>query len=74
MSEVAEAGCQPGILDVREAAHYLRCSKALLDKLRCTGGGPPFSKLGRHRNASVRYRLEDLDAWLERNRHRSTSN
>lgn len=53
----------------REAAIYLRLSKPHLEKLRCTGGGPRFVKLGRR----VVYRTIDLDAWLELHLRANTS-
>jgi excisionase family DNA binding protein len=51
------------------AASYLGLSPSYLNKLRCTGGGPYFVKLGRR----VLYRKADLDSWLEACRRRSTS-
>lgn len=47
-------------LRVPLAAEYLGVSKSLLDKLRCYGGGPVYSKLG----ATVIYSTADLDAWV----------
>lgn len=44
-------------------------STATLAKMRLYGTGPVFVKLGRR----VAYRLEDLEAWIEENRFRSTS-
>lgn len=52
-----------------QAAEYCGSSASTFEKLRLTGGGPPYSKLGRR----VVYRVEDLDAWLASNRRRSTS-
>jgi excisionase family DNA binding protein len=52
-----------------EAAMYLGLGRQTLPKFRLTGGGPPFLKIGR----SVRYALEDLDAWAKGHRRRSTS-
>lgn len=48
-----------------EAAAYvadmgLPCTTGTLAKLASTGGGPAFRKFGR----TVRYVLEDLDAWV----------
>jgi excisionase family DNA binding protein len=57
------------ILNPREAANYLGLSTSWLAKLRLTGDGPPFLKLGRQ----VRYRRADLDAWLNQRLRRSTS-
>lgn len=42
------------------AATYTGLATSTLEKLRLTGNGPMFLKLGR----SVRYRPSDLDAWL----------
>ena len=56
-------------LPVREAANYLGLSISTLNKLRCSGGGPPFLKLGR----AVRYSPDDLKEWLDSRRVRSTS-
>jgi len=54
------------------AAKHCGVSVALLEKLRCVGGGPVFCRLGTGRGKIV-YRLEDLDDWLCSNRRRSTS-
>jgi hypothetical protein len=40
-----------------------------LEKWRVQGGGPPYRKHGRY----VRYHLEDLIAWSEAQKRRSTS-
>lgn len=52
-----------------EAAAYCKSSASTFEKLRLTGGGPAYSKIGRR----VVYRVEDLDAWLAANRKTSTS-
>lgn len=44
-----------------EAAEYLKGNQRTLERWRSAGGGPRFVKMGR----AVRYRLADLDAWLE---------
>jgi predicted DNA-binding transcriptional regulator AlpA len=56
-------------LTVREAAAHLRLSISTLNKLRCTGCGPVYFKLGR----AVRYDPQDLDQWLGAHRISSTS-
>lgn len=56
-------------LKTKEAADYCGSSASTFEKLRLTGGGPIYSKIGRR----VVYRLEDLDAWLAASRRRSTS-
>jgi predicted DNA-binding transcriptional regulator AlpA len=53
-----------------QAADYLGLSPSTLEKFRLTGNGPPYLKAG---PKIVVYRQEDLDAWLEANRRRSTS-
>jgi excisionase family DNA binding protein len=56
-------------LTTREAAAYLGLATSTLNKWRCHGGGPHFLKLGR----AVRYRREDLDAFLTARRLTSTA-
>lgn len=57
------------IYTTREAAVYVRLSKPTLERFRVAGGGPRYCKLG----GAVRYRKQDLDAWLESRLVRSTS-
>lgn len=52
-----------------EAAEYTGRSKSNFDKMRCSGDGPPYSKIG----AVVVYDIQDLDAWVEAHRRTSTS-
>lgn len=59
---------QNNTLDTIEAAHYLGLQKTTLEAWRCRGGGPRYVKLGR----AVRYRLSDLDAWLDSRVREST--
>lgn len=56
-------------LTAREAADYCNLGFSTLAKLRLTGGGPAFSKVG----TKVLYNRKDLDAWLDSKRVRSTS-
>jgi excisionase family DNA binding protein len=56
-------------LDTKQAAQYLGLKKNTLDVWRLRGGGPIFCKFGR----AVRYRKQDLDAFVEKNRVTSTS-
>ncbi len=51
-------------LDEHEAAEMIGCSCALLRKFRAQGEGPVYVKVGR----LVRYRQEDLIAFLESHR------
>ncbi len=57
------------MLRTRAAAAYCGCSKSWFEKLRLTGGGPLFIKLGR----TVVYDRLDLDHWLSKHRRISTS-
>lgn len=57
------------VVDTEGAAARTGLSVATLEKKRVYGDGPPFLKMGR----SVRYRLTDLDAWMERQVVSSTS-
>ena len=62
-----------GIIDpqmkTREAAGYLGDSASFLEKLRVTGGGPAYCKLGR----VVRYSRCDLDCFADSRKRCSTS-
>ena len=54
-----------------EAADYVALAVSTLTKMRLTGNGPPFVKVGER---AVAYRKIDLDAWLAaRVRHRTSS-
>jgi excisionase family DNA binding protein len=57
------------IMTTAEAARYVRLGRPTLERLRVSGKGPIYVKLGR----SVRYRKADLDAWLESRATRSTA-
>lgn len=62
---------EPRLLTEREAAAYIRMSMSFLAKDRMNGyrhgikQGPEFVKNGRR---NIRYRIEDLDAWILKNR------
>ncbi len=56
-------------LNTAEAAIYTSTKPNYLEKLRCTGSGPVFIR----RNGMVRYDPDDLDAWLNAGKRRSTS-
>jgi predicted DNA-binding transcriptional regulator AlpA len=57
------------LLGAQRAADWLGLSTSTLAKLRLTGNGPAYSKLGRR----VVYRIDDLDEWIRAHRHKSTS-
>lgn len=54
--------------DTRTAAAHIGLSKSLLEKARMTGTGPTYFKIGH----AVRYRIEDLDKWMEAGRRSKT--
>ena len=51
-----------------EVANYLGLSKSYLRKGRHHGNGPSYRKLG----TAIRYRPEDVEAWLEECKREST--
>lgn len=57
------------VMTVNQAAIYLGLAVSTLNKWRCHGGGPMFIKMGR----AVRYRVEDLEAFVHNGRASSTS-
>jgi hypothetical protein len=57
------------VLNTHRAAEYVGLSASTLEKLRLSGGGPYFIKLGKR----VAYHVDDLDSWLAANRRGSTS-
>lgn len=56
-------------LQTSEAAKYVGLAAVTLERLRLSGEGPFFAKLGK----SVRYRRADLDNWVASRLVRSTS-
>ncbi|WP_265562802.1 helix-turn-helix transcriptional regulator [Sphingomicrobium arenosum] len=53
-------GVDSRLLDTAVASEMMGVSKSYLSKLRVTGGGPRYVKIGRR----VAYRSEDLQEWL----------
>ena len=51
----------PILLSTRQAAELLNLSPRTLEHYRLRGGGPKYAKVGKQ----VRYRPEDLRAWIE---------
>lgn len=49
------------LMTVVEVAEYVRVSRQTVYRWRSVGEGPPWIKAG----GAVRYRREDVDAWLE---------
>ena len=66
---VNAAGLPPRYLRTPEAARFLSLSHRTLGKHRCYGTGPRYSKVG----GRVVYRVDDLQAWVDRGIKTSTS-
>ena len=58
------------LLTETEAAEYLSLTNRALQAWRCQGRGPRFVKISAR---AIRYRLSDLEAWVEDRLRRSTS-
>lgn len=58
------------LLTNKEAARYLSVSEAFLNRDRWAGARIPFVRVG---SRAVRYRVSDLDAFLESRLRTSTS-
>jgi predicted DNA-binding transcriptional regulator AlpA len=58
------------LLNTTQAAHYLGLSKAFLERDRWAGARVPFIKIG---SRAVRYRLQDLEKYIESCIRKSTS-
>ena len=65
----SNADLPPRYLRTPEAARFLGLSGRTLEKHRTYGTGPCYSKIG----GRVVYRLDDLQAWVQRGNKRSTS-
>lgn len=58
------------LLNTLEAANYLGLSKAFLERDRWAGAKVPFIKIS---TRAVRYRLDDLEKYIESRVRKSTS-
>jgi hypothetical protein len=56
-------------VDVAKAARFLGVSASFLNKLRVTGGGPPYVKIG----SVVRYDVQTTREWAAARTRRLTS-
>lgn len=61
---------QNNLLNTKEAANYLSLSKAFLERDRWAGAKVPFIKISER---AVRYRLQDLEKYIESRIRKSTS-
>jgi helix-turn-helix protein len=57
------------LFNANMAADWIGLSTSTLAKLRLSGQGPAYSKLGRR----VVYAINDLEAWVTERRYKSTS-
>ena len=57
------------LLSQMETAELCRLSPRTMERLRTSGGGPPYTKLGRR----VFYRPEDVEGWITSRVRNSTS-
>lgn len=69
LSSSLPAGCSPALTQA-QASLYTGLAEATLETMRSRGGGPRFVKISRN---LVRYRLRDLDEWLDARVVSSTS-
>jgi len=59
---------QTQLLSTPQAAKFLNVSIAFLERDRWAGARVPFIKVG---SRAVRYRLDDLEAYIKNQRHQS---
>lgn len=69
MTELSDDGPTQKFLRANEAGAFLCLSSSTLAKLRVTGDGPVYRKLG----GRVVYALSDLQAWADAGAKRSTA-
>ena len=67
-NRIGERDDAPRLLRPDELASLLGIPLATIYRWRSRGDGPPGIRVGRH----VRYRLEDVDRWLDEQRDRHT--
>ena len=64
-----EVGMKKRVLRTPAAAEYVGFAASTLEKMRLTGDGPRFIRLG---DRAVGYDIRDLDAWLDERRDTGT--
>lgn len=50
-----------------QLAEMLGVSEGTLRNWRANKQGPPFIKLGKSKQAEVRYKIDDINSWLSKN-------
>lgn len=58
------------LLNTKQAAEYIGMSKAFLERDRWAGARIPYVQMG---SRAIRYRISDLDGYLDQQVRRSTS-
>jgi predicted DNA-binding transcriptional regulator AlpA len=61
-----------GLMNTPQLSIYIGLSVPTLERMRGTGEGPPFLKLGSGRTSRVMYDRRDVDAWLTSKRRTHT--
>ena len=61
---------QKGLWSTKQACQFIGCAEVTLRTWRRAGTGPPFLRLNKRQ---IRYRPEEVSAWLDRCRATSTS-
>lgn len=56
------------LINEKEAAEIMSLSRNTLRMWRCRKKGPAYIKLGQGYNARVRYKISDLEEFIERNK------
>lgn len=69
-SNAPRVAALPIMLKTDEVAEMLGVAPRTLEDWRCRGGGPPYVSVSRR---CVRYRLRDVETWLEARNRTSTS-
>ncbi len=59
------------VLRTPEAAEYIGFAASTLEKMRLTGDGPRFVRIGQR---AIGYDIRDLDSWLDEQRERTADN
>lgn len=59
-------------IDEKQLSECLHVEGSTLRQWRMNGSGPKFLKLGSGRKAAVRYRVDDVAEWLEKNLKQNT--
>lgn len=55
----------PAVLDTNQAAAYLSVAKQTLENWRTLGQGPRYVRFGTGARAAIRYKIADLDQYIE---------